>query len=135
MNITRKLSPETKSSMNKVNKERTGISIETVKVSNRNPQVTCKFSESTQLPNVTETGEPARATSYKQRSAPAVLTTIAKQLIKWEPDDPTFLPSTPDAMEARRGNAIMARKEEEKTLRVSNTRAPSNALDPVLDIY
>jgi hypothetical protein len=87
----------------------TGSSIETVKLSNRKDQDRSSSSESNQVARETVTEEPAKATSKNATQLSKEARATAKQAKIWTPVVPSFLPRSPEAIEARRGRTIIAR--------------------------
>ena len=84
----------------------TGISIETVRESNKNPQDIFKDSESIHLSNLICTGALLRPTSKKHVIAKIVVNITHVHVIIWEPVTPNFLPKKPDKIEPNKGNTI-----------------------------
>jgi hypothetical protein len=87
----------------------TGINIDTVNVSNTNPQDTFSDSESIHLNNLRYTEILLIPTSKNANIANVVVNNTEVQVIKCDPLTPTFLPNKPEAIEASKGNNIIAK--------------------------
>jgi hypothetical protein len=85
---------------------KTGISIDTVRVSKTKPHDIFKDSESIHLDRFIYTGMLLTPTSIKAIIASIVVNKIDEHAIKWEPLTPTFLPNNPDTIEANKGKII-----------------------------
>jgi hypothetical protein len=88
---------------------KTGISIETVNESYKNPHNTFNDSESIHLNTSMYTGILFNPTSKKEITANTVVSTTAVHVINWAPEIPDFLPKNPDTTEPNSGKIIIAR--------------------------
>lgn len=85
---------------------KTGINIDTVKLSKLNPQNTFKDSESTHLNNCIDTGILLKTTSVKATKDNKVVIITHEHAMICDPFTPDFLPKNPEAIEPNRGKVI-----------------------------
>ena len=88
---------------------KTGINIETVKLSKWKPHETLSDSLSIHLKRFIETGILFKPTSIKATIANKVVTITHVHVINCAPLTPTFLPKKPETIDPNNGKVIIAR--------------------------
>src|SRR3954447_10080865 len=88
---------------------RTGINIDTVKLSKWKPHSTLSDSLSIHLKRFIETGMLFKPTSKKATIANKVVTITLVHVINWAPLTPTFLPKNPETIDPNKGKVIIAK--------------------------
>ena len=86
---------------------KTGINIDTVKLSNSKPHIILIHSESIHLNNSIETGILLNPTSKNANTAKIVVTITLKHVISCAPRTPTFLPKKPETIDPNKGKIII----------------------------
>ena len=86
---------------------KTGINIDTVKLSNSKPHIILIHSESIHLNNSIETGILLNPTSKKANIAKIVVTITLEHVINCAPRTPTFLPKKPETIDPNKGKNII----------------------------